>query len=73
MIGFTWFALGGALRMYMVVRVNGWQGYLKPQKGVIESYRRLVADKQAPSWPLPASYLCIALGILIAFGSVLVS
>jgi hypothetical protein len=42
--------------MYMVVRVNGWQGYLSRQAGVVASYRQLVANHQAAFGPLPTSY-----------------
>lgn len=59
--------------MYMVIRVKGLAGYLKPQAGVSDGYRKLIANGQAPSWPLPMSYLCIALGIITEFGSILLS
>lgn len=72
-VGFTLFSFGGSLRMFMVVRVNGWSGYLKPQTGVSKSYRRLVAQNEAPLWPLPMSYLFIAFGIGLVFGSILFS
>jgi hypothetical protein len=73
LVGFILFSLGAALRMYMVVRVKGLAGYLKPQVGVSVDYRALIAKSQAPSWPLPTSYLFIALGIVTVFGSILMS
>lgn len=59
--------------MYVVVRVNGLAGYLKSQAGVSDGYRKLIAESQAPSWPLPMSYLFIALGFVTIFGSILIS
>lgn len=59
--------------MFMVIRVNGWAGYLKRQVGISKSYSRLVNQNQAPFWPLPASYICITLGIAIVFGSIIMS
>jgi hypothetical protein len=70
-VGMIFFWVGAALRMYMVVRVNGLAGYLKSQAGVSDGYRKLISESQAPAWPLPTSYLCIALGIATIFGSIL--
>jgi hypothetical protein len=70
-VGLIFFGIGGALRMYMVVRVKGWSGYLARQTGVIDSYRTLAMDRRAPSWPLPVSYLCMVLGVAFVFGSIL--
>jgi hypothetical protein len=70
-IGITLFFIGAILRMYLVVRVKGWQGYLQRQTGVTASYRQLVADKKAALWPLPMSYIFIALGFIFIFGSIL--
>lgn len=64
------FSLGIALRMYLVVRVKGWKGYLARQAGVVEAYRGLVASGSAPSWPLPTSYVLMAVGIVFVFGSI---
>jgi hypothetical protein len=72
-IGMIFFWIGGALRMYMVVRIKGWSGYLARQAGVIDSYRVLAREHKAPLWPLPTSYVCIAFGIALAFGSILLS
>jgi hypothetical protein len=72
-VGIILFFLGGTLRMYMVVRVNGLAGYLKPQAGVSDGYRKLIAKNKAPSWPLPMSYLFIVLGVVTVFGSILIS
>lgn len=71
--GFLCFSVGGCLRMYIVIRVNGWSGYLARQNGLSESYKRLVADHQAQWWPLPASYFCMALGIAVVFGAIFAS
>lgn len=70
-VGFVFFCVGVSLRMYIVVRVKGWSGYLSQQTGVVDSYRQLIAEGQAPRWPLLMSYLCVALGILIGFVSIL--
>ena len=70
-VGFACFVVGGILRMFMVVRVNGWAGYLKNQSGVPEAYRRLANERNAPLWPLPASYALIVIGIATVFGSIL--
>ncbi len=70
-IGITLFFIGAILRMYLVVRVKGWQGYLQRQTGVAASYRQLVVDKKAPLWPLPLSYIFIVLGFVVIFGSIL--
>jgi hypothetical protein len=71
-VGFLCFSLGGTLRMYMVIRVKGWAGYLGRQTGITDSYRQLVIENQAPAWPLPMSYTCIAVGIAVAFGAILI-
>ena len=70
-VGFVFFCVGVSFRMYIVVRVKGWSGYLSQQTGVMDSYRQLIAEKHAPLWPLPMSYLCMSLGILIGFVSIL--
>jgi hypothetical protein len=71
-VAFLCFSLGTALRMYMVIRVKGWSGYLAQQTGIADSYRQLVTKNQAPAWPLPMSYTCIAVGIAVGFGAILI-
>jgi hypothetical protein len=71
MAGLVCIGIGGALRMYMNIRVRGWAGYFARQTGLMESYKRLVADCQAPRWPLATSYLRIAIGIVVMFGAIL--
>lgn len=70
-VGITLFFIGGILRMYLVVRVKGWQGYLERQARVTNAYRQLVAEKKAVLWPLPGSYVFIGLGFAFIFGSIL--
>lgn len=70
-VGVLVFNFGIALRMYLVVRVRGWKGYLSRQAGVIDAYRRLIVSEGAPSWPLPASYILMGLGVAFVFGSIL--
>jgi hypothetical protein len=70
-VGITLFFAGAILRMYLVVRVKGWGGYLTRQTGVTLAYRSLVAEKKAVSWPLPMSYILIGLGLLLIFGSII--
>jgi hypothetical protein len=70
-VGITLFFMGALLRMYIVVRVKGWRGYLERQTGVTAAYRQLVAEKKAALWPLPGTYLFIALGFVLIFGSIL--
>jgi len=67
----TLFFIGAILRMYLVVRVKGWQGYLERQTGVTAAYRQLVSEKKAAAWPLPMSYVFIGLGFVFIFGSIL--
>jgi hypothetical protein len=70
-VGVAIFTFGIALRMYLVVRVRGWKGYLLPQAGVVEAYRMFVVSGGAPSWPLPTSYVLMGLGVAFVFGSIL--
>jgi len=69
-VGITLFFAGAVLRMYLVVRVKGWGGYLERQTGVTAAYQLLVAEKKAASWPLPMSYILIGLGFVLIFGSI---
>jgi len=71
--GMLLFLLGGVCRMYMLVRARGWGKYLSIQAGLTDEYAKLVADKKAPRWPLPASYVFTASGILVLFGSILIN
>ena len=72
-VGFLLFSIGGVLRMYMVVRVKGWSGYLEGQAGLAGAYKRLTQDRRAPLWPLPASYVLMVLGIVTVFASIILS
>jgi hypothetical protein len=65
--------IGGVLRMYMVIRTRGWRGYFSSQSAAIQDYRLLVSKHQAPSWPIPLSYLCAVGGIVTIFGSIIFS
>jgi hypothetical protein len=72
-IGFICFCIGCALRMYVIIRAKGLIGFVSRQTEVSTFYRRLVADNQAPKWPMPLSYVFLALGIVIVFGAILSS
>lgn len=69
--GMLLFLSGGLCRTYMLIRVRGWQGYLSWQMGLADEYEKLVKEKKAPLWPLPASFLCAISGILLIFGSII--
>jgi hypothetical protein len=73
LLGLAVFSLGGFAIQYMVVRLNGWSGYLSSQRDLKERYRALVRNHNAPSWPIAVSFLCIPLGIVIVFGAILMS
>ncbi|SNT32232.1 hypothetical protein SAMN05421770_107177 [Granulicella rosea] len=71
--GLVLFIVGGVLHQYVAVRAKGWTGYFALQGDVRRAYRKLVADGQAPAWPLMATYSFAAIGIAIMFGSILLS
>lgn len=59
--------------MSMVIRLNGWAGYLSRQKGLGEKYRLLMRSEHAPGWPIIVSSICLPLGIAVVFGAILLS
>jgi hypothetical protein len=72
-VGIVVFWIGGMARMYMVVRLQGWAGYLSSQKNLTKRYRLLIETKHAPRWPMIVSSVCLPLGVVIVFGAILVS
>ena len=73
LLGFVVFCIGGFARMYMVVRINGWSGYLSSQRNLITNYRKLISQQAAPIWPLVVSVTCMPLGLAIVFAVILLS
>jgi len=72
-LGVAVFARGGFARHSRVVHLFGWGGYLSSQRDLTEKYRALVRSQHAPSWPIGVSFVCIPLGIVIAFGAIFFS
>ncbi len=72
-LGIAVFCIGATARMYMVVRLNGWAGYLSRQKNLIKNYRLLIENEHASWWPIIVSSACLPLGVMIVFGAILFS
>jgi hypothetical protein len=72
LIGLAIFSVGVLLRMYMRIRAKGLAGFVSGNAAVIDCYRKLSREGRAPSWPLPASYVCMIAGICVIFGSILI-
>jgi hypothetical protein len=72
-LGFAVFSIGGIARMNMVIRLNGWAGYLSRQKNLTKNYRLLMEKEDAPGWPIIVSSVCSPLGIVIVFSAILLS
>ncbi|MEK6396898.1 MAG: hypothetical protein V4734_02335 [Terriglobus sp.] len=70
LLGMTIFLGAVFARGYMMHRVDGGMAYSEER---VERYQELVREGQAPRWPLTASWVCIPVGIAIAFGSILFS
>jgi hypothetical protein len=72
-LGIIVFSVGIVARQYMVVRLYGWSGYLASQRDLTEKYRVRVREQHAPSWPIYASFICLTMGVVIVFASILMS
>lgn len=72
-LGIAVFCIGVAARMYMVIRLNGWAGYLSRQKNLTKNYRLLIENERASRWPILESGACLPLGVVIVFSAILFS
>ena len=71
-VGIVVFWIGGMARMYMVVRLQGWAGYLSSQKNLTE-VSALDRDQTRPSMAHDREQRVLPLGVVIVFGAILVS
>ena len=70
--GFVLFVLGGSARMYMLIALRGWKGYLTSQKNLTREYRQSFREPRALV-PLVLMYTLTPLGIIIVFSAILLS
>lgn len=72
-LGFVLFGIGGIGYAYMDYSVHGARMFLDFKRGSpIGAYRRMLQARSVPAWPV---YLVgfIPLGVVVAFGSILLS
>lgn len=70
--GFAIFCVGGVARAYMDFSANGMKMFSDFRRGNTElAYWKLVKEGHAPVLPFFLSVVCIPLGVVIAFGSIL--
>ena len=70
-LGIGIFGLGVHGPKYMQARVFGSWNRLRITRNLSGKYRALIREGNAPLWPLLLFRVCIPLGIVIAFASVL--
>ena len=72
LIGFGIFCVGGLARAYMDFAAHGMRMFSDFRRGNTEvSYWRLVKQRRAKVWPFVVCVVCIPLGIVVAFGSII--
>jgi hypothetical protein len=71
--GLITFGAGVYAQRYMHARVVGGSHLLKIVPRLTEKYWRLIRAGEAPLWPLILCWVCIPLGVIVAFASVLLS
>jgi len=71
--GLVIFGAGIYAQRYMHWRIVGGSHPLKIVRGLTGKYRTLIREAKAPLWPLILCWVCIPLGIVVAFGSILLS
>jgi hypothetical protein len=71
-IGLAIFCVGGVARAYMDFAAHGMKKFSNFRRGNTEAkYWRLVKQRRARAWPLFVSVVCIPLGVIVVFGSIL--
>jgi hypothetical protein len=71
-IGFAISCVGVFARVYMDFAEHGMKMFSTLRRGNTEvSYWRLVKQRRARAWPLFVSVVCIPLGVIVVFGSIL--
>jgi hypothetical protein len=70
-IGFGIFGLGVHGFRYMQARILGGWNRARIIHDFFAKYRTLIREEKAPLWPLLLCMICIPLGIVIAFTSIL--
>jgi len=71
--GLVIFGAGVYALRYMHARIVGGSHPLKIIPRLTEKYRRLNREGKAPLWPLILCWVCMPLGVIVAFVSVLLS
>jgi hypothetical protein len=67
------FALGVHGLRYMQARVLGGWNRVKVVHDLTGKYRVLIREAKAPLWPLILYWVCSPLGIVVAFGAILLT
>jgi hypothetical protein len=72
LIGFAIFCVGGVARAYMDFAAHGMKMFSDFRRGNTEvNYWRLVKQRRASAWPFFVDVVCIPLGVVVAFGSII--
>jgi hypothetical protein len=72
LIGFAVFCVGGVPRAYMDFAASGMKMFSDFRGGNTEvNYGRLVKQRRVRAWPFYVCVVCVPLGIVIVFGSIL--
>lgn len=71
LLGFGISALGVHGRRYMQARVFGGWNRVRITRDLTAKYRTLIREGKAPLWPLMLFRVCLPLGIIIIFASIL--
>jgi hypothetical protein len=71
-IGFAIFCVGGIARAYMDFAAHGMRMFYDFRRENTErAYWRLVKQHRALAWPFFISIVCVPLGIVMVFGSII--
>ncbi len=71
-IGLAIFCVGGFARIKMDYAANGMRMFHDFRRGNTEkSYWKLIKEHRAPAWPFILSIVCVSLGAVILFGSII--
>ncbi len=71
-IGFAIFCVGGFARIKMDYAANGMRMFHDFRRGNTEkAYWKLIKEHRAPAWPFFLSIVCVPLGVVVLFGSII--